>query len=417
MGPWNPFRRFRGARASENFSLSQPAVQGPFDDCTRMALLGCFKSAVHADDDERAMQRAARLPLRKRIGRSLARRRSEKVAPAPPHESVSERTLIMLGCDGAGKSTLVAAMRGGDVSKVTPTVGFDPHKCVLDGAPLRLFDVGGGEKIRGIWKCYYMEVHAAVFVVDASDPARFDEARALLHEAYTTDTLAGKPLLILANKATLPQAAAEAAVAEGLRLSELPAGAPYHVCAGSASVETGDALFRDETRASPSGPHGGLTWLLRRVGTEGSALEARVARQMEEEKARAERAREERRERLAAKRAAKEAAEAEAAAAAAREAGDSGGGGGGGDGGGDGTVTAPPSPPGGDNGGGVGMARGVPAGKAAAVQGAGAGADADAGGRTLVPSGVGAAGGESGVATPPPAGRSPGEPQACSRGS
>ena len=64
------------------------------------------------------------------------------------------------------------------------------------GAPLRLFDVGGGEKIRGIWKCYYMEAHAAVFVVDASDPARFDEARTLLHEAYATETLNGKPLLV-----------------------------------------------------------------------------------------------------------------------------------------------------------------------------------------------------------------------------
>lgn len=116
-----------------------------------MGLLGCNKS-VDVVDDERAMQRAARLPLRKRIGRSLARRRSEKVAPALPPQAVSasERTLIMLGCDGAGKSTLVAAMRGGDVSKVTPTVGFDPHKCVLDSAPLRLFDVGGGETIRGI---------------------------------------------------------------------------------------------------------------------------------------------------------------------------------------------------------------------------------------------------------------------------
>ena len=31
---------------------------------------------------------------------------------------------------------------------------------------------------------------------------------------------------MIANKAALPDAAAEAAVAEGLRLSELPAGAP-----------------------------------------------------------------------------------------------------------------------------------------------------------------------------------------------
>ena len=69
-------------------------------------------------------------------------------------------------------------------------------------------------------------------------------------------------------------------------------------CAPVAVWSAGDALFRDETRASPSGPHGGLTWLLRRVESEGSALDARVARQVAEEKARAERAREERRERL-----------------------------------------------------------------------------------------------------------------------
>ena len=110
-----------------------------------MGLLGCSGGKSVVDDvlDERAVQGTTEPPLRKRIGRSLTRRRSEKVAPAPPQDvsvSVSERTLIMLGCDGAGKSTLVAAMRGGDVSKVTPTVGFDPHKCVLDGAPLRLFD-------------------------------------------------------------------------------------------------------------------------------------------------------------------------------------------------------------------------------------------------------------------------------------
>ena len=120
-----------------------------------MGLLGCSGGKSVIDDvlDERAVQGTTEPPLRKRIGRSLTRRRSEKVAPAPPQDvsvSVSERTLIMLGCDGAGKSTLVAAMRGGDVSKVTPTVGFDPHKCVLDSAPLRLFDVGGGETIRGI---------------------------------------------------------------------------------------------------------------------------------------------------------------------------------------------------------------------------------------------------------------------------
>ena len=47
---------------------------------------------------------------------------------------------------------------------------------------------------------YYSEAHGLVYVVDAADPGRFDEARQTLHELLLHADLAGIPLLVFANK-------------------------------------------------------------------------------------------------------------------------------------------------------------------------------------------------------------------------
>lgn len=57
-----------------------------------------------------------------------------------------------------------------------PTVGFDSKKIMLHGHSVTLYDLGGGTKIRGIWKNYLAEVHGIIYVVDASDPARVEES-------------------------------------------------------------------------------------------------------------------------------------------------------------------------------------------------------------------------------------------------
>ena len=223
----------------------------------------------------------------------------------------------MLGCDGAGKSTLIEALQGKHLEEPTPTTGFDANRTVYQGQSLRLFDVGGGTGIRGIWEHYFSDAHGAIFLVDASDPSRFEEARGLLKAAYAHADLAGKPLLVLANKADLPQAIAADQLGQELRTTEL-SGACF---LASGSANGGPAIGKDRALQQ------GLQWLFSSIGNEWEELDARVERAKAEKKLAAERKKEERRLRLEKKRAereAKEAAEAEAAKAAAAANGDAG---------------------------------------------------------------------------------------------
>lgn len=51
------------------------------------------------------------------------------------------------------------------------------------GTPLLCWDVGGAAGLRGIWSKYYGECHALVFVVDAADRSRLEEAKAAMDRA------------------------------------------------------------------------------------------------------------------------------------------------------------------------------------------------------------------------------------------
>lgn len=66
--------------------------------------------------------------------------------------------------------------------------------------------MGGGARIRNIWSRYYAECHAILFVVDAADSPKLNQARDALFESLTHSALRGKPLLIVANKQDVPGA-------------------------------------------------------------------------------------------------------------------------------------------------------------------------------------------------------------------
>ncbi|KAG7249516.1 hypothetical protein CRUP_008728, partial [Coryphaenoides rupestris] len=84
-----------------------------------------------------------------------------------------------------------------------------------------IFDLGGGRRIRAIWKNYYAEAHGVVFVVDSSDAARVPETRDAIAEVLRHPRVAGKPVLVLANKQDREGALAEADIIESLALEKL----------------------------------------------------------------------------------------------------------------------------------------------------------------------------------------------------
>lgn len=287
---------------------SEAADVGALLQAQALRLLGSRRSARVAPDDIGMSKAKVRRP--QLITRLFVAHSTRSCTPAPAD---TELVFIMLGMDGAGKTSLIDCLaRVRREQGPQPTNGFNPNnKASIGSTPLTLFDVGGSPGIRGIWDAYYNGVHAAIFVVDSAEPSRFPEARQLLHEACAHECLVGKPLMVLANKQDLPNAVSAPELSEALRLHELKC--PYHLASGSTNADLTEG----------SGLHAAATLLLQTVASERPSLQARIERQKEEAKE-AERLRKEaRRARLEAKREAaarEEAAQAEVARAeAARE--------------------------------------------------------------------------------------------------
>uniref|UniRef100_F6HCS0 ADP-ribosylation factor-related protein 1 n=1 Tax=Vitis vinifera TaxID=29760 RepID=F6HCS0_VITVI len=75
--------------------------------------------------------------------------------------------------------------------------------------------------LRSIWEKYYEEAHAVVFVIDASCPSRFEDSKSALEKVIRHEDLQGAPLLILANKQDLDNAASSDELARYLDLKNL----------------------------------------------------------------------------------------------------------------------------------------------------------------------------------------------------
>jgi len=60
--------------------------------------------------------------------------------------------------DNAGKTTIVKRLVKEDIFDVMPTIGFAAYEMQQKSCNVSLYDVGGGARIRDIWKQYYSDV-------------------------------------------------------------------------------------------------------------------------------------------------------------------------------------------------------------------------------------------------------------------
>lgn len=67
-----------------------------------------------------------------------------------------------------------------------------------------VWDVGGQDKIRPLWRHYYTGTQGLVFVVDSQDRDRIDEAKQELHRILGDREMKECLLLVFANKQDLP---------------------------------------------------------------------------------------------------------------------------------------------------------------------------------------------------------------------
>jgi len=87
---------------------------------------------------------------------------------------------------------------------LTPVVGFNVETVTYKNVKFNVWDVGGQDKIRPLWRHYYTGTQGLVFVVDSQDRERIDEAKQELHRILSDREMKDCLLLVFANKQDLP---------------------------------------------------------------------------------------------------------------------------------------------------------------------------------------------------------------------
>merc|ERR1711998_242843 len=114
--------------------------------------------------------------------------------------------ILMVGLDAAGKTTILYKLKLGEVVTTIPTIGFNVETVEYKNISFTVWDVGGQDKIRPLWRHYYQNTQGLIFVVDSNDRDRIVEASEELQKMLSEDELRDAILLVFANKQDLPNA-------------------------------------------------------------------------------------------------------------------------------------------------------------------------------------------------------------------
>lgn len=154
-----------------------------------------------------------------------------------------EMRLLMLGLDAAGKTSPLPSLHysccysvkqrliipslailyklklNQDVTTI-PTVGFNVETVTYKNVKFNVWDVGGQDKIRPLWRHYFsgtlprswvslthppaIGTQGLIFVIDSNDRGRIEEARQELHRIILDREMKEALLLVFANKQDIP---------------------------------------------------------------------------------------------------------------------------------------------------------------------------------------------------------------------
>ncbi|ODQ78301.1 hypothetical protein BABINDRAFT_172405 [Babjeviella inositovora NRRL Y-12698] len=133
-----------------------------------------------------------------------------------------EMRILMLGLDNAGKTTILYKLKLGSKTTTTvPTVGFNVETVKQKNVTFAVWDCGGQQRVRPLWRHYFTGTNALIYVVDCSDHARLEESKNELMRVINDKELAGCLLIVLANKQDMDGAVKPKELIESFQLNKL----------------------------------------------------------------------------------------------------------------------------------------------------------------------------------------------------
>ncbi len=109
-----------------------------------------------------------------------------------------KKKIVILGLDGAGKTSFLPIIQNGSFLKLDPDTGKESAVLKFQDKRIELVALTGQKKFRNLWIKEALSSDLIVFMIDACDRDRFGEAREELDRLSVI--LRNTPLIVLANK-------------------------------------------------------------------------------------------------------------------------------------------------------------------------------------------------------------------------
>merc|ERR1712051_712425 len=97
--------------------------------------------------------------------------------------------IVMVGLGAAGKTTILYKLKLSEVITTIPTIGFNVETVEYKNISFTVWDVGGQDKIRKLWRHYYQGTQGLIFVVDSSDRDRVQDVCEELTKILSEDEM------------------------------------------------------------------------------------------------------------------------------------------------------------------------------------------------------------------------------------
>ncbi|KAG8477590.1 hypothetical protein CXB51_030463 [Gossypium anomalum] len=156
-----------------------------------------------------------------------------------------EMRILMVGLDAAGKTTILYKLKLGEIVTTIPTIGFNVETVEYKNISFTVWDVGGQDKIRPLWRHYFQNTQGLILWLIATIVIVWLKLEEL-HRMLNEDELRDAVLLVFANKQDLPNAMNAAEITDKLGLHSLR---QRHWYIQSTCATSGEGLYE------------GLDWL------------------------------------------------------------------------------------------------------------------------------------------------------------
>jgi GTP-binding protein SAR1 len=108
--------------------------------------------------------------------------------------------IIFVGLDDAGKTSLMSVLKYGSIRQYDPTIHAHAEEIEIGKMKVHSVDLGGHKTVRKVWRDYFPKIDAIIYLIDAANPARFEESRIEFQGIIETQDIGDVPILILGNK-------------------------------------------------------------------------------------------------------------------------------------------------------------------------------------------------------------------------